>query len=427
MAGRRTPPPYQLRKADGYSVSMAKGLLLAYPMVEGAGTKVANYGSWGSSADLTLSNVSWARREGIQGLDFTGSSSVASAALSKTIPNTWSYAFWTKLDTVPTGLNTMDLFNLRGAAQANLRAYVDQTGLWSWQKRAVADTYSVLPAADYPTDGARLVVATFSGIDTQPPIQLRTSGNVQLLPAQPGSYQSFNIGSGAQTNDITNIYLGNNSGNTSFWDGMVGPVYFWNRVITDGEVWQLWQDQYAPLRRRSGQVLNPALMITQADVTTEGEALGKPSFGRQVFSDASALFINIADTYFYQNNPTDSTSSNTQSPTLINITETYGYLAVPTDSFDTSNSGSQAPVTITLSETYNYVAAPTDTNSGGTSETVPPTTITITDTYGYLTDPTDTADTVSNGGGAQSPVTITQSDTYSYQTDPTETTSNTLT
>jgi hypothetical protein len=421
MAGRRTPPPYQLRKADAYSGGLARGLVLAYPMLEGAGSRVANYGSWGNAADLALANVTWANREGVQGLDFTAASSVAaSAALSgRIIPNIWSYAFWVKLDSSPSGTVSMDAFSLQGSLQTNLRAWADTTGVWSWQKRVTADAYSVLPALDYPNTGARLVIATFSGIDTQPPVQLRTDANLQNLPQQPTSYQSFNLGAGAQANDLTKVLIGNGLAGTTGWDGVIGPVYFWNRVISDGEVWQLWQDPYAPLRRRGAQIHNPALMLSQADYTTEDKAVGKPSYLRQIFSGQTALFINVTDTYFYQNNPADSLTTSAKPVTLINIADTYAYQTVPVDSINNSapGEGTQTPLIIAYTDTYTYLNTPVDTLSGGTTDTIAPTVITISDTYTYQTDPTDSTDTTPPGG-LGTPLVITQADAYTYQADP---------
>lgn len=427
MAGRRTPPPYQLRKADIYSRGIAKGLLLAYPMLEGGGNVVHNHGIWGAAANLTLQNATWTRREGLQGLDFPNAGSVArNTSITQTIPQTWSYAFWTKLDTAPGA--TMDLFSLRGAGQVNLRAWADNSGVWAWQKRVTADAYSVQPTSDYPTDEARLIVATFTGIDTQPPMQQRTGNLIKGLPIQPAAYGSFNVGAGAQLRDINGIFLGNNPGSTAVWDGVLGPVYFWNRVISDGEIWQLWQDPYAPLRRHGSQISNPALMITQADTVVTDNVGGKPDYSRQVFTDNTALFIQVTDAYFYQHAPTDSVNNEIQLPTTINLSETYAYQNDPTDMLIlTPPNGLETPLTINLNENYTYQNDPTDSTTGGTNETIPPTIINLTETYTYQNDPTDAVDTSPPDGGANTPVLISQTESYTYQNDPSDAYSSQLT
>jgi hypothetical protein len=423
MAGRRTPPPYQLKKADAYSRGIAKGLVLAYPMLEGGGTTVHNYGAWGANADLTLSNATWTRREGVQGLDFPSASAVArNTTISQTIPQTWSYAFWAKLDTAPS--TAMDLFSLRGSAQVNLRAWADNSGVWAWQKRGTADAYSIQPTSDHPTDQVRLIVATYTGIDNQPPMQQRTGNLVKGLPVQPAAYSSFNVGAGVQLRDINGIFLGNNPGLTAAWDGVVGPVYFWSRVISDGEIWQLWQDPYAPLRRHGSQIMNPAMMITQADTVVTDNVGGKPDYSRQVFTDNTALFIQITDTYFYQQSPTDNVdtgNSGVMSPTTINLTETYTYQNDPTDTLATlPPNGLQTPLTLNLAETYVYQNDPPDSTTSGITETIPPTVINLTETYTYRNDPTDTVDVSPPGGGANNPLLISQTEIYTYLDDPTD-------
>lgn len=431
MPGRRVPPPHHFQPVHGYEIGLSKGLVLAYPMLEGSGTKVVNYGLWGNDADLTVAaGAVWTEREGFHSIDFSTASAVAGRTLSQNIPNTWSYAFWGRLDTYPSGSTTMNAFTLQGSSATNLCAQADQTGLWSWQRRVTADTYSVLSPVDYQGNALRLYVSTFTGIDTQPPVQLRTTAGLSMQPLQPLMYQSFNVGAGSQQKEVTGIYVGNNATGNGVWDGVIGPLYFWDRVISDAEVWQLWQDPYAPLRRRTGHLNIPSLMTPLPDYGKSGAVTGKPRYDNQIFTDSTALFINLNDTHFYLNNPTDSFGDDTdaQEPTLISLTDahTYAALALPTDAFIVEGSGSQEPIIIDLADSYIYVTNPVDgVIDTALTDTVVRTILSVTDAHTYLAEPTDSFDD-SIPWGSQEPVSISITEDLPYLDLPVETMTSSL-
>lgn len=418
MPGRRVPPPHRFQPVLGYEIGLSKGLVLAYPMLEGSGNQVVNYGLWGHDVDLTVGPGSnWTEREGFRGLDFSSASAVASRAMTQTIPSTWSYAFWGRLDTYPSGSTTMNALTLQGSGATNMRVQADQTGLWSWQRRATADTYSVLYPADYQGNSLRLYVGTFTGVDTQPPVQLRTTAGLSMQPLQPNMYQSFNVGAGPQQKAITGVYIGNSASGGSVWDGVIGPLYFWDRVISDAEVWQLWQDPYAPLRRRTGHLNIPSLMTPLPDYGKSGAVTGKPRYDNQVFTDGTALFINLHDNYFYLNNPTDVFGDDTgaQEPVLISLVDGHSYsdISLPTDTIVLNDSGVQEPLLISLIDEYSYVVKPTDMANAILTDTVVRTVINVTDEYSYMSSPVDGFDETLPWG-SQEPVTIGVTENVSY-------------
>lgn len=49
---------------------------------------------------------------------------------------------------------------------------------------------------------------------------------------------------------ITQVSISNSGAATTAWDGYIGPTYVFNRQLAGGEIYQLWQDPYAPVRDR---------------------------------------------------------------------------------------------------------------------------------------------------------------------------------
>ncbi len=406
-------PSLPIRGADDYSRFLSRGLLLAYLMHEGTGDTVKNYGSWGAAANLTPANVSWTRRgSGLYGLHFNNNLAVVSnTTLSKQIPEEWSYAVWVQSDIAQSGVR--DIFSFHDSGLPQVRAHTDVVGVWSWQKRSIADTYTVLPPEDYPDDGVRLIVSVFNGIGI-PPVQLRTERNLGGLPRKPDNYQTFNSGQGLQSNIASSIFLGNNEGLTAPWKGTIGPFYFWDRALSEEEVWALKQDPYAPFRRDTAQILVPAALISQ--MSTQFHPTDDPGSGITLSSD-NDLFIFIKDDFQYLNAPADVMVA--QDTPVLNLfaTETYTYLATPTDE---ASSLTIANPVIEINEGYTYLAAPTDEAS---SQYVAIPVIEVSEGYTYVASPADQVVFYD----AQVPVGISIDDEYTYPDVPTESTGHTLT
>lgn len=414
MPGRITPPTLPLRPADDFSKFMASGLVLAYPMLEGGGTTVRNYGGWGTSANLTLTNVSWTRREtGMSGLAFAASNAVArNSLMARTVPANWTWAAWIKLDSTPTS-TPKELFSFRTAAGVQqVRVWADSTGLWSWQKSATADDYSVLAPSYFPTAGPVLIVSTFAG-NNLAPVQMVTNTGMRSIPTQPISYAAFNVGQGAQATTLDGFYLGNDHQNTAPWDGVIGPFYFWNRVLTNSEVWELWQDPYAPFRRTNANFYAPMTMRTSTGYSFTG--IGKTTGPKTIISDQNSLFITIEDDYFYLDKPIDTyIDSNTPLITL-NISDSLSYAPTPTD---TLSPPQFLNIMITITDSYSYISSPTDSLQNADAPVAP--VITINDSYAYSDTVTDNLLTAI----PQGPLQISVNDSLSYQPLPNDTASN---
>lgn len=407
MPGRVTPPTLPLRAADDNSKYMASGLMLAYPMLEGGGTIVKNYGGWGTSANLTLTNANWSKREtGMSGLSFAAANAVAKNTLmARTIPSNWTWATWIKLDSTPNP-TPKELFSFRtnGGIQ-QVRVWADSTGLWSWQKASIADNYSVLSPGYAPTNGPVLIISTFAG-NNLAPVQMVTNTGMRSIPTQPISYAAFNVGQGTQATTLDGLYLGNDHQNTSPWDGMIGPFYFWNRVLTNSEVWELWQDPYAPFRRPNANLYAPTILRTTSGYSFTG--IGKTTGPKTIIQDQNSLFITIEDDYFYQDEPIDTYIGSDLPLITITANESFGYAGTP---IDTISPPEFLNITISVADSFTFSNIPTDSVTSDI-QIVP--VINITETFTYDNSISDNLITAS----PQGPIEITSSETYSYQTPP---------
>jgi hypothetical protein len=390
---------------------MASGLMLAYPMLEGGGSIAKNYGGWGSSANLTLSNASWTKREtGMASLSFSAANAVAKNTLmARTIPGNWSWAAWIKLDSTPTS-TPKDLFSFRTSSGVQqVRVWADSTGLWSWQKSATADNYSVLSPSYFPTSGPVLIISTFAG-NNLAPVQMVTNTGMRSIPTQPISYAAFNVGQGAQATTLDGFYLGNDHQDTAPWDGNIGPFYFWNRVLTNSEVWELWQDPYAPFRRNSANFYAPMTMRASSGYAFTG--VGKTSGPKTIIQDQNSLFITVEDDYFYQNSPIDTYIEFENNLITLNISDDYAYVSSPVD---TLSPPEFLNIIISLTDSYTYTIEATDAVIEGAAPNAP--VISINDDYSYQDFITDNLVT----SITQGPLNIGIDDEFQYSPPPTDT------
>lgn len=401
-------PPFPIRKADEYSRHLARGLALAYLMHEGRGDIIRNYGNWGEQANLTRSGATWSRRDsGLYGLHFTNNTDVASNTIfSHEIPEEWSYAVWVKSDVLQANTGSADILSLFDGGLPQLRAFSDVVGVWSWQKRSIADTYTVLPPADFPDDGTRLIVSVFNGIGI-PPVQLRTGKNLDGLPRKPNSYAVFNSGQGVQSTSFSSTFLGNNEGRTTPWKGTIGPFYFWDRVISLEEVQALKYDPYAPFRRDTALNQVPATMVPF--MTANPHPSDDNGSGVSLSSDDD-LFIFIKDDYQYLNLPDVEVIEDHAAPMLgITINEPHTYIDIPDDELTFINVIGNPLIEIT--DTYIYRDIPADQQVSANLLGRP--VIEVADTYQYRERPTTAV-----GGGTQVPMGITVGEDYPYRGDP---------
>ncbi len=407
MPTRLTPPTMPLRLADEKSRFLANGLVLAYPLLEG-GTTLRNHGSWGSAGDLTLQNTTHTRQAGLATLHFGPGASAQSGSINKTLPGQWSFVYWVKLDAAPSGTEK-SILTLQGPSEAHTRAWADNQGIWSWQKYNTADAYSILPTSDFPTSNLMMVVAVYEGSDL-PPAQLRTNQGFTSAPDQPVSYTAHNSGIGTQATTVNRIYLGNTAGGNTPLGGTLGPLYVWERPISTSEIWQLWQDPYAPFRRSREQLLAPSTMVSFSNHSLEGT--GKSTSLKPIIQDDSALTISVQDYAPYAIPPLDSLLSEAFDPAVITVNDTYNYAAIPADILE-----ADAPFslyTITINDTYSYATIPVDSTNDSGTNSVP--IITVNDTYNYAATPTDTI-----LGDSTAPTTITINDSHQYDSIPTDT------
>lgn len=388
MSYRITPPTLPIRPADDYSQYLAKGLLLGYPLI-GGGSVIKNFGSWGVDGDLDLVNVTKTRRNGLASVGFDGVSSVASnTTLNRSVPERWSIAYWLKMDSVPVS-GEKTIFSLGGSTGPSMRVWADSQGVWCWQKHSIADSYSILPASDFPSSNTMLIIGVFDG-SYLAPAQLRTNQGMTSLPVQPSSYTSFNAGAGIQATEVTSITLGNADDLSSPFSGTLGPLYLWNRALSESEIWQLSQDPYTPFRRNTAQYLIPSTMNATGGFNLQG--VGKSTDVSPIISDDSALFIvhneyvsysnmpddfvvsdnrdidlvlTVNDTLSYRNMPTD--VLNVDAPYslfVLNVSENIAYSVLPNDSFVAPESGATVVPIISVSESMAYSSQPIDSVSG---------------------------------------------------------------
>lgn len=413
MPSRLQPPTFPLRKVDDNSQYIATNLVMAYPMLEGGGDTVTNYGSWGGNANLTLTGTTWTKREtGLSSLNFGSSLAVAkNTSMAQNVPDQWTWATWLKLDSTPLGTTPKDLFSFRSAnGTAQVRAWADGTGIWSWQKSSTADDYSVLSPSYFPTTGPMLIISTFAG-NNLAPVQLATNIGMRSIPTQPVSYAAFNVGQGPQATTLDGFYIGNDHANASPWDGTIGPFYFWNRVLTNSEVWALWQDPYAPFRRNSSDFIMPTLMRGTSGYSLNG--LAKTSGPKTIIQDQNSLFIVVDDYYFYQDLPQDNPAPVAQTPNTITAASNYTQTVIAGDTLNDPEFLNQV---IFADSTYTYASAdilPQDNLVGVGQNTV---LITIVDTLNHPAMPTD-----SLSGDALGPIEILISSTFTSPAAPTDT------
>jgi hypothetical protein len=405
MPVRNNPPTMPLRLVDERSDFMSKDLLLAYPLLDG-GTNMRNYGKWGSVADLNVTGGARSRLNGLSTMSFAGGTASASASgLSLNAPQQWSYAFWLKVNSLPAGISELNIFSMQGSSGASLRAWIDQQGIWSWQKYSIADAYSVLPASDSPTSNLMLITGVYDEPQL-PPAQLRTNQGHNTAPLQPESYTVYNPGAGAQATGISSIHIGNNNTSNKPLNGTIGPFYFWGRAISSSEIWQLWQDPYAPFRRSHEQFLVPSTMVATSNHSLRG--LGKSDSPKPLIQDNQSLVISVQDYHNYQSKPTDILNGDEVQYGSITVNDSYSYANIPTDTLI-----ADAPfslITLNVNDSYSYSNLPSDIFIAGDSGSTVVPVITINETINYQNLPTDTS-----SGSANSPVAITVSDTYDYQ------------
>lgn len=410
MAGRNNPP-FPLRKADFQSKFVATGLVMAFPMLEGSGSILHNYGSWGDAANLTISNASWTKREtGLSSLAYKAPSAVAkNTTMSQTIPENWSWATWIKLDSTPS-ITPHELFSFRASnGDAQVRAWGDNVGLWSWQKASINEDYSVLYPAALPLSGPALLVSTYAGSNLAP-VQLITDTGMRHLPQQPTLYSTFNVGRGDVANTLDTFYLGNNDTNSAIWDGVIGPFYFWDRVITDSEIWELWQDPYAPFRRQTMEWFAPSALRTTSGFFYTG--LGKTTGPKTIIQDQNSLFILVDDDYFYMNLPIDEAILPGNETLFVEINDDYDYSALPSESVPTPE---LITLIISVEDEYSYITHIQDTTPD--YEKKDPPVITASDDFYYVSFLQEDVTTVV----PQGPLTIEPADEYSYIANPGET------
>lgn len=409
MPLNNTPPILPIRPSDSSSRFLAKDLILAYPALE-SGNVLRNFGSLGSIADLSLSGVMRTRYNGIIGLRFDGTSSIASnSTINMLVPQKWSFAYWLKIDSVPG--SERSILSLQGPTEAHLRAWADSQGMWAWQKHSIADSYSILPPTDFPTDNMILVVAVYDD-PLLPPVQVRSNQGLTSLPVQPDSYVVFNEATGSPNSNVTGIYLGGSPGNTNMFGGVLGPVYVWSRPVSESEIWQLWQDPYAPFRRGTEQIIVPSAMTNSQSASLQG--IGKQSDAKPSFNDNYALYINVDDDILYVVNPVDTVVSDSQSLDTITVFDNYNYRQLPSDTL-----AADAPfslITLNVDDDYSYNTLPSDIVVAPETGVSNISSITVTDGYTYVDESTDSVNS-----DIQYPHIITITDTVQYSAVPTET------
>lgn len=419
MPSRITPPSLPFRSSDDNSKWLSYKLALAYPMLEGGGSIVKNYGFWGEDGDLTVTGATRQRgSDGLYSMQFSGATdSLSSGVINRSLSGPWAYAFWVKMDTAPSG-GSESIFSLMGSVEKHVASWADLSGIWSWQKRDIADTYSVLPTSDFSLNKTMLVIASYEGTYL-PPAQLRTKQSLSFHPSQPSVYQSYNDGTGTAYEDIKRVYIGNTSGSGEAFKGSIGPFYFWDRALAESEVWQLWQDPYAPFRRATAQNVNLSTLSSAASNSLQGT--GKLTGVRPILQDDNGLFINILDYYNYANQPSEDVIVNATTPNTITIGDNYSYQSQATEALTAPNLIAWPQLTITIDDSYAYQTIPTEqvTAPGGES----PTTITISDSYAYQSSPIEQL----TAPGGEAPASISVSDNYSYQNTPSETITTTVT
>lgn len=418
MAGRYTPP-FPLRKSDYDSKFIPTGLVMAYPMLEGSGNTIHNFGSWGSTADLTVSGGAWTRREtGLQSIAFKAAGAVVqNTTMQQTVPENWSWAAWMKLDSLPTITSPHEIFSFRTAdGTPQVRAWADTTGVWSWQKGSINDHYSVLYPASITTmrSGPVLLISTYAG-NNLAPVQLITTIGMSLIPTQPTLYQSFSSGLGDPGTTLDRFTIGNDNAGTSLWDGVIGPFYFWDRVISNSEIWELWQDPYAPFRTARMNWFSPTTMRSSSGFSLTG--LGKTTGPKTIIQSEDELFIPIDEDFFYMSLPVDEMEQPDYDTLTIDVGSEFTYQAVPTDS---SSQPSFLSAAISVDDSFIYVSGPTDLVI---PDLINPPIIDIDEPFAYDTAISDEILTAIPIG----PLEIDRTDDFAYPATPNEVVSQSIT
>lgn len=381
-----TIPTLPFRPIDNNSKYIASGLALAYVAVDG-NNLLKNYGYVGSVADIGLSNTSMVRQGGIVTTSFNGTDSLAlSSSISWIMPERWTFAYWVKFSAI--GGSEQAIFTLQGPSERHFGAWQDSQGIWSWQKHSIADSYSILPVEDFVVNDMVLVVAVYDNL-LLPPAQLRSEKDLSWQPRQPMHYVVYNEAAGYPGSTIESIAIGSVVDGTKKFNGYLGPMYLWDRPLSDTEVWQLWQDPYAPFRRNSEQLLVPSSLTSSQGASLQG--LGRSSGAAPIITDNNALYILVEDTHQYATDPAESTISTTSLLDIITINDSYIYQMLPTDSYD-----ADAPfslINISITDDYIYRSMPVDEVVGPETGVSTIQEINVLDGYVYYGLPTETLNT----------------------------------
>lgn len=412
MPSRITPPSLPFRSSDENSKWLSNKLALAYPMLEGGGSVVKNYGFWGEDGDLLVSGATRQRgSDGLHGMHFSSpTDSLSSGAIQRTLSGPWAYAFWMRMDTAPAGIPE-SIFSLRGAIEKHVASWADATGIWCWQKRDIADTYSVLPTADFSVNKTMLVIASFEGTYL-PPAQLRTKQSLSFHPSQPNVYASYNDGTGVAATQVESITIGNSYASNEGFKGYIGPFYFWDRALAESEVWQLWQDPYAPFRRATAQTINISTLSSSASNSLQGT--GKLTGVRPILQDDNGLFISIQDYFNYVDKPEEEVIVDFDGPLTISVLDNYSYQDNPIEALTAPNLIAWPELTIIIADSYVYQDIPSEQLT--VPNVIATTLINVTDSYSYQAVATEMVTTP----GGIAPNTIALNDTYVYQNIPSE-------
>jgi hypothetical protein len=90
----------------------------------------------------------------------------------------------------------------------------------------------------WPAGEWRLITVTYDSSDVANNAQFYVNG----LPATTAAPQAP-VGTASSVG--VPYFIGNNSGALESWDGLIGPALFWDRLLSPGEIWSL----YDPLTR----------------------------------------------------------------------------------------------------------------------------------------------------------------------------------
>ncbi|HEY0968373.1 MAG TPA: LamG-like jellyroll fold domain-containing protein [Opitutaceae bacterium] len=223
-------------EANATTDEITSGRVGHWKLDENAGTTAADASGSGNTGTLGTSptNPAWATGRIGTALDFDGTDDVVNAGSGSSLDNLSAVTVtaWIRADSLGGGSKGRVVTKASGIGPtAGWHLHVTGTNQLQFRADYATTDLDRVSANNTISLGAwRHVVATWTGSATATNVKIYVDG-VET------AYASTTNGAGARANDATsNLYLGNESGGTRTFDGLLDDVRVYNRVLSAAEI-----------------------------------------------------------------------------------------------------------------------------------------------------------------------------------------------